>query len=348
MEIKKDIFYDNNDIDIKNDLNNGQIYMIKNKINGKSYIGQASCFTGLNNKKWGTEGRWKSHIREALNNATDHCTALNNAIRKYGVESFNVLTLIKCPINDLNNYEIEFIKLYDTIQPNGYNIKAGGSKSKISEDSIAKMKSAHLGTRREKYKRKYEEDNHLPKYIKAHRVGGVFVAYVINKFPIGIEKTEYLKDMYFRLKPDKTKDELLSEAIQRLEELKIEYKHINEEIFKDKSDIKPKITLEEKRTKNINEKLPDNIFPILENAKIKGYYVDGLLDHNNEPYPRQIFTDKTNRWNLNAAKNYVKQLIHYRDNKIIMTDSTIAGKLFKQLDEKYYLPMYVNKYNFKG
>ena len=197
---------------------------------------------GLDNRKWGTIGRWKSHIREALKSTDDHCLVLNNAIRKYGEESFDVLTLIKCPIDKLNDYEIEFIKLYNTIQPNGYNIKEGGSTSKNTVEIIDKMKKAHLGIRREKYNRTHKEDENLPKYIKCHRIYGVKSAYVINKFPIGIEKTEYIKDIYFYANKSRTIDEALVEAIQKLEELKEEYKHINEDIFKEKSVIKPKIT----------------------------------------------------------------------------------------------------------
>ena len=351
MEIQKDIFYNNSDFNIENDLHNGQIYLIRNKINNKCYIGQATCFTGTNNSRWGSEGRWKSHVREALKDSKDHCIALNNAIRKYGESSFDVLTLIKCATNELNLYEVEFIKLYNTIQPNGYNIKEGGSKSKNSSETIIKMKDAHLGVRREKYDRKHEEDKDLPKYIRAHRSKGILLAYVINKFPIGIKETEYLKDIYFYKNANRTIEDALRDATCKLEELKEAYKYINEEIFKDKSEIKPKITLEEKREEIFKEKLPENIFPIMENAKLKGYYVDGIFDHNNNPCPKKDFIEKTNRWNLNSAKNYIQQLEYYKNNKIDISgleNLDVISKSNKSMHENYYLPTYVNKYNYKG
>lgn len=170
-------------INLENDLNNGQIYYVKNKCNGKYYIGQALCFTGSNNNKWGTLGRWKSHLREALNsNTQDHCTFLNNAIRKYGKDNFEVSTLIKCPKDELDENEIHYIEKFNSMQPLGYNIKAGGYKSKLSEDTILKMKEAHMGhehsentkakigksqigNRRDTMKRRNPEDNELPKYI---------------------------------------------------------------------------------------------------------------------------------------------------------------------------------------
>jgi len=71
----------------------------------------------------------------------------------------------------------------------------GTSKEQLMQ--IEKMKTSHLGVRREKYNRKYDEDNNLPKYIKAQRNSGIITGYVITKFPIGTEKTEYIKDKYF-------------------------------------------------------------------------------------------------------------------------------------------------------
>ena len=139
-----------NETSIKDDLHNGEIYLIKNKINGKCYIGQAMCYTGSNNSKWGTIGRWKSHVRESLHSSGDHCIALNNAIRKYGQDNFEVTTLVKCPIDKLDEHEIIYITEYNSIQPNGYNIKFGGYSSKNNESTIQKMKIAHLGTRKEK------------------------------------------------------------------------------------------------------------------------------------------------------------------------------------------------------
>jgi hypothetical protein len=348
---KDSIFYDSNDFNLKDDLNNGQIYLIRNKINNKCYIGQATCFTGTNNNRWGTMGRWKSHIREALKTTIDHSTALNNAIRKYGENGFEIFTLIKCHINKLDENEIYYVQLYNSLQPNGYNIKFGGYSSKNNENTIEKMKEAHLGTRRDKQIRKYEEDNVLPKYIKAHRNSGVIVSYALTKFPIGIEKKEYIKDTYFTLVKYKTKENALNEAIKYLNELQIQYKHINNEIFKDKSEVKPVLTYEEKKETLIKKSLPDNIYPIIEDKKIKGYYVDGILDMNGNKYPIKNFTERTNRHNLNAAINYITQLKFYTKNNINIENTQeidVCGKNNKILDEHFYLPKYVNIYRING
>jgi hypothetical protein len=339
------VFYDSNDFNLENDLNNGQVYLIRNKINKKCYIGQAICFTGNNNNKWGTLGRWKSHIREALKTNQNNCCVLNNAIRKYGENNFEIFTLMKCSIEKLDENEINFIKIFDSMQPNGYNIKSGGYSSKNSDNTIEKMKIAHLGHRRDKYSRKYEEDNYLPKYIKMRRDNGIESSYAVTKFPIGIEKTEYIKDKYFSLNKFGSKENALKAAIEYLNELKKQYEYIEKEIFKEKSDIKPVLTLQNKKELSIQEKLSENIYPILEENKIKGYYVDGILDHNGIPYPKKIFTGKTNRWNLNSANIFINQLKHYRDNKINISnfdELDHSGKSNKNLHEKFHLPKYVN------
>ena len=99
-----------NDKNIKNNkkeknLNRGEIYLIKNKENNKCYIGQASKYVSKNNNKWGTKGRWKSHLREALSGKKDHCTLLNQAIRKYSEKNFEVKKLISCDLKDIDKLE---------------------------------------------------------------------------------------------------------------------------------------------------------------------------------------------------------------------------------------------------
>jgi hypothetical protein len=46
----------------------GEVYLIRNKENEKCYIGQAMKMVGVvKPQKWGAQGRWKSHLREAKN-----------------------------------------------------------------------------------------------------------------------------------------------------------------------------------------------------------------------------------------------------------------------------------------
>ena len=142
--IKHD-FVENNNFNLKDDLNNAQIYIIINKTNGKMYIGQATCYVGKNNNSWCSIGRWKSHLREAIKNTDDHCVLLNNAIRKYGEHNFEIITLFKGNINEINEKEEYYIKILKSLTPNGYNLKTGGDKGKDSDETKQKKKEAHTG-----------------------------------------------------------------------------------------------------------------------------------------------------------------------------------------------------------
>ena len=107
----------------------GHIYLITNKINNKKYVGQTRSHR-LNHKKYrpfGYIGRLKDHISEALcNTKKNQCKYLNNAIRKYGKEKFDVELLLICDIKNLNMYEKLMINTYNTFYPCGYNLTKGG------------------------------------------------------------------------------------------------------------------------------------------------------------------------------------------------------------------------------
>ena len=64
----------------------GEIYLIQCLVSKKCYVGQTLSHR-LQHKRYrpfGTEGRWKDHVSEAINNTKKkQCTYLNNAIRKY-------------------------------------------------------------------------------------------------------------------------------------------------------------------------------------------------------------------------------------------------------------------------
>jgi hypothetical protein len=286
------------------DLEKGEIYLIKNKVNGKCYIGQAFKYVSSEFKKWGTEGRWKSHVREALNHNGDHCLLLNQAIRKYGDETFEITKLCDCDIADMNKYEIQYIQQYNSLVPNGYNLKSGGSKGKDSEEtkkrkSEAKKKrvysddykiSIKLGQRGN---RRNKEDIGLPEYICAHRKNGKINGYDINKFYTNIELSEYIRKRF----------KTLDEAKLALEELKLKYSNVIEfiENFKNKNN--------KAKKKRADKKLPPNIFAIFTNEKLVGFYVEGLKDSNGNTIPKKIFTDFSNKKNFQLAHEYKNKLI---------------------------------------
>jgi len=91
------------------------IYKICNKISGKCYIGETI-------KDIGT--RWRAHLNSI--NRNSGCPALKDAIKKYGIDAFEISVIIICFEEDRFEYEKEYIEKYNSIVPNGYNILEGG------------------------------------------------------------------------------------------------------------------------------------------------------------------------------------------------------------------------------
>lgn len=123
-------------MDVLNDLSGvrGHIYVIENKVNRKQYVGQVVTHRKNKGKyrPFGYEGRFRDHISEALcNTKKKQCRYLNNAIRSYGKDSFEVRLLLECERDDLNEYEQKYIEELNTMYPNGYNLTRGGKTQVI-------------------------------------------------------------------------------------------------------------------------------------------------------------------------------------------------------------------------
>lgn len=121
----------------------GEIYMIKNTKTGLMYIGQTLTHR-MNHKRYRPFGhikRFKGHISEALcNTKSEQCSCIANAIRKYGVESFEVSLLARCSKNELDDLETHYVSMYDTIHPNGYNLAPGGRiKHSVTTDDFERV-----------------------------------------------------------------------------------------------------------------------------------------------------------------------------------------------------------------
>ena len=127
--------------------NKGEIYKITSPC-GKQYIGQTKCLAKRKDKFiiWGTQKRWKSHINEAKSLKKEGCLKLNNCINKYKFENFIVNVLLVCDIEYLDYYESLMISKYNTMYPNGLNLKIGGSNGVIfSKETILKMSNSAKG-----------------------------------------------------------------------------------------------------------------------------------------------------------------------------------------------------------
>lgn len=106
------------------------IYIIKNTINAKVYVGQT----------WKSlQERFQHHKQN-----TSHVSKLKRAMNKYGAINFHIELLTITHTQEIANYyENYFINKFDSIH-NGYNIREGGARGKHSESSKNKLRGRIL------------------------------------------------------------------------------------------------------------------------------------------------------------------------------------------------------------
>jgi group I intron endonuclease len=111
------------------------IYRATNKTNGKAYVGQTTMTLA---------SRIASHVREARYGRRSR-SAFHCALRKYGVENFDIEVVETCDtIDQLNERERHWIATLNTISPRGYNIEPGGKHFPMSEATKAKLRGRKI------------------------------------------------------------------------------------------------------------------------------------------------------------------------------------------------------------
>ena len=112
------------------------IYKITNKINKKVYIGQTT-------RK--LKSRWRGHVSSSVLNKSNNL--FHNAIQKYGEDAFEVEQIdFANSREELDVLEKHYIEKFDSLHPNGYNLKTGATGARYSSHSKNKMREAKLGT----------------------------------------------------------------------------------------------------------------------------------------------------------------------------------------------------------
>lgn len=141
-------------------------------VNGKQYVGQTSRTL---------EQRWREHCSKS-----SQCTYLHHAIKKYGKENFKVEQIdIALDQEELDYKESQYIKCYNTLAPNGYNLDTGGGLGrKASDITCYKLKESHAdmsGKNNPMFGKKRPEVGLINKLTKGKAVNqftvdGIFVA----------------------------------------------------------------------------------------------------------------------------------------------------------------------------
>ena len=106
------------------------IYKVTNKTNGKIYVGQTTM---------SLHRRWYLHCHKSSG-----CTALHNAINKYGSSKFTVEQIdTACDKTELDKKEQDWIDHYQSMVPQGYNLTSGGNTPHYSHESRRRMSVNH-------------------------------------------------------------------------------------------------------------------------------------------------------------------------------------------------------------
>lgn len=298
----------------------GEVYIATCMSEGKSYVGSAYC--ELNGEKWGHEKRWQRHVIEAKNpNACDkHCRVLNEAINKYGEANFIVIQLGQFPLSELNDWEMSYIEIMNTLYPKGYNLMFGNQKCKESVQRIIakrmengykhndktreKISVGQAGNRREKKDRKYNDDTELPKYVTSIRENDKLIGYLVNNYPIG--NRQYTSKKF-------TSSFILSE-----DNLLLAKVHLN--VLIDKYPHNLRDNPNDAKIEKIDLELPQFISEVIENNKVIGYSVSNILDYKNNQYPPKNFKECNEiSDNLYDALLYMRKLIKETEDMKFMT-----------------------------
>jgi len=116
-----------------------KLYIIKNKINNKIYIGQTK--TSINK-------RWIGHKSKANKGSK---LVIHSAMRLHGIENFNIELLdTAISLEEANQKEYHLINEYNSKCPNGYNMVDGGNVEFLnatepkSKEHKEKIKNSHM------------------------------------------------------------------------------------------------------------------------------------------------------------------------------------------------------------
>lgn len=119
------------------------IYVLTNKINYKSYVGQTSRTLRI---------RLQEHRA-----ANSGCIKLQRAIKKYGFENFNTdIISITDNLARANILEKFYIKEYDSIF-SGYNVMDGGSNGRPSAETRKLMSDQRKGDKNAMYGKRHTQ-----------------------------------------------------------------------------------------------------------------------------------------------------------------------------------------------
>ena len=155
----------------------GFIYKITNTVNGKGYVGVTTMPDAIQ--------RFKKHIYAIYYG--NGCPVLGDAVKKYGEKAFKFEVLIICFDEDVYKYEQSYIKKYNTMVPNGYNVQEGGKQV------CTFLGKTHSEETKKILSEKSREYNNRPEVKEKHRQTAIKTNARINMGEILRNSEKWLK-----------------------------------------------------------------------------------------------------------------------------------------------------------
>lgn len=187
--------------------------------NGKRYI-------GITSRK--LSERWKVHRAEAKRSVEGH---LQNAIRKYGVQSMRCLPLVYADDYEyLKELERKAIQVFGTKSPNGYNMTDGGDGVLgviITEEGRKRRRAAQQASFADPARRERHRQTQRDPVLRARRsetqkrkmADPVFKARVHEKARLARQTPEYAEKLKARPAKPRIEDGLTNSQRTRLKNL---------------------------------------------------------------------------------------------------------------------------------
>jgi group I intron endonuclease len=154
---------------------NGRIYLVTNTVNNKQYVGQTIT-------KYSKQG---------------HGHAIKSAYNKYGRKAFTydvIFSGVDCP-KLLDFAEKFWIKVFNSVQPNGYNLEEGGRRQKNvnHKPNLGKRASAVTRAKMSQSQKEYWES--LEVHPNKGRIASVETKLKMSKSRTGRKQSEQEKQM---------------------------------------------------------------------------------------------------------------------------------------------------------
>jgi hypothetical protein len=187
------------DEEIENNTKKSCIYLLTFP-NKKHYVGQT---------KRSFERRMSEHYSNSeAKHRKKYKGVLYNAIRHYEWNNIKKEIICYCEESELNDLEVHYIKKYNSLHPNGYNLTTGGdSKKEFSTITIEKLRAVNKG-------RKQTAEHKVNLSIACKK------KYALN--PIAEEVKQKIKESNLKFY-SRTDDEFKKHMQQRLDKRKQHY-----------------------------------------------------------------------------------------------------------------------------